>query len=63
LTKGRINGKNKQLAIGNWQLARKPKPLAIATLCRLDSGKKKKGLKLGQIGTTEKRKKKLRPLG
>jgi hypothetical protein len=35
---------NKQLAIGNWQLARKPKQThPVATLCRPNIGNEKKG--------------------
>jgi hypothetical protein len=48
---------NKQLAIGNWQLARKNQPLSVATLCRPNSKNEKTGLKLGQIGTVKKGKK------
>jgi hypothetical protein len=40
---------NKQLAIGNWQLARKPSPFHFATLCRPNSKNGKTGLKLSLI--------------
>jgi len=40
---------NKQLAIGNWQLARKPNPFHFATLCRPNSKNGKIRLKLGLI--------------
>jgi hypothetical protein len=48
---------NKQLAIGNWQLARKPNPFHFATLCRPNSKNRKTGLKLGQIGALKNGKK------
>ena len=45
---------NKQLAIGNWQLARKPNPFHFATLCRPDRWKEKTRLKLTPIGAPKK---------
>jgi len=51
---------NKQLAIGNWQLARKTNPFHFATVCRPDSKNGKRRLKLGRIGLLKNIKKRLR---
>src|SRR5579864_3064851 len=54
---------NKQLAIGNWQLARKPNPFHAATLCRPNSKNGKTGLKLHRIEALRNGENGFRPLG